>query len=191
MKPSVIFTAAALAASPIAASAASMLGDEVDVTVDSAFGTAISGTATVGPGIELAGSNVFHDYVVDLDLGSITVIVTKPVTAGNFTGILDTVVIDRLDHLVTGVSFNAAASSAFSSGNPDSIDLNTPGRIVIDFAGFASANTPASALRHSFTWDVTLSDEPVPAVPEPQTWALMALGLATLATARLRQRRRG
>jgi hypothetical protein len=37
-------------------------------------------------------------------------------------------------------------------------------------------------------WAVRDGDVPLPAIPEPQTWALMALGLSALTTVRLRRR---
>jgi len=164
---------AALATAPAGAAT-------VHATLVSAFDTPIDAVAEVGPGIEFTGSNVFWDFSLDLYQGGFTLTVAKPSTAGNFTAVFDELVIDGIGREVTGVRFDAAGSSSFSSGDPDDIDLGTPGRIAIGFGGFASANSPATALSHSFNWEVRLGD-PLPPVPEPASWALLAAGFAAVA----------
>jgi len=187
MIPKRLLCILALAASPMAVSAG-LIGDEVNVTVDGVFGTVISGTTTVGPGIELTGTDsLLRDYALNLTDLAFALTVSKPSSAGNFTAILDSIVIEGIDQEVLGVTFDAAASSAFSSGDPTSIDLSTPGRILIDFGGFASANTPATALSHRFVWNLELGGPIQASVSEPSALPMAALGLMGLAFARRRR----
>jgi len=184
---SAVLAAVLLLATPMTVPA-SLLGDEVSVTVDSPFGTLISGTAPVGPGIEFTAIDPFsREYDLNLTAFALVLTVSKPSSAGNFTGILDSILIDGVDQEVLSVTYNAAISSGFSSGNPDSIDLSLPGRILIDFDGFASANTPATALSHRFVWDIVFNETPPQEVPEPAVLSLASLGLVALALVRRRR----
>lgn len=167
--------AALAAALPLGASALGLRGDALHATVINPFETVLDGDFVVGPGDELSADSVFWHYTLDVRDDRFGITVSKPTTAGNFTAILDKVVISGIDATVTGVRFDPSASSAFSSGDPDDIDLSVPGQITIGFGGYASGNAPATALSHTYVWDVQLAP-----VPEPGTWALAACGLAAM-----------
>lgn len=174
-----------LAVLPMSASAVGLIGDDLHATVVNPFGTPIDADFVAAPGDDLAGDTVFHHFVLDVRDNRFGITVSKPTMAGNFTAIFDTVVISGIDARVIGARFDVAASDAFSSGDPDDIDLSVPGQITIDFGGIASGNTPATDLSHRYVWELQLAP-----VPEPGTWALSALGLAAVGW-RLRRARSG
>jgi len=168
---------------PTSASA-TFIGDSVDATVNSTFGTPISGTAVIGAGADFKEVGPSHAYSLDLSASSFTLTVSKPITAGNFTGVLKSLILGNLDFDVTSVIFNAGVSSLYSGGL--AIDFSTPGQIAMATTSFISINSPASALSHSLTWDVTFGDR-LSAVPEPTTLVLIGLGLAGLGFRKKRQ----
>ena len=109
MNPKRLLCILALAASPMAVSAG-LIGDEVNATVDGAFGTVISGLATVGPGVEFTGTDsLLRDYTLNLTDLAFALTVSKDSSAGNFTAILDSIVIEGIDQEVLGVTFDARA----------------------------------------------------------------------------------
>ncbi len=190
MRIALLFAVAAMAATPLATFAADMLGDEVHAVVINPFSTVVDGVAVVGPGVEFTGNDpLARSYELNLAANRFSLTVSKPSSAGNFTAIVNSIVIDGLDHQVADVTFDVGLSSSFSSGDPDDIDLGTPGRIAINFGGFASANTPATALSQTFVWNVALDN--VPVVPEPASSTLMLLGLAGLVMPGWRRHSRG
>ena len=155
------------------ASASSFFGDTIDARIDNFLpGMPIDSSATVGAGVEFVGSTLFHDYSLDIADTSFTLTVSKPSSAGNFTGIFDSIVLDNIDRSITSVTLDSLASSTFSNGLPLTVDLSVPGRIELECSFFCSANTPPTALSQSFTWNVAFAEEVAP-VPEP-------LGLVSL-----------
>lgn len=164
-------------------SSASFIGDTVNATHVNAFGTPISGSAVVGAGVEFTGSNVIHDYDLDIMADSFSLMVSKDFSAGNFTGVLKELTISGIDSAISAVTFNASASSSLSGGDANSLTFGG-GVINVDFDvfTFGSLNTPASALSHTLIWDVTFA-----AVPEPGILALFAAGLFGLGFARRRK----
>ena len=164
------------------AASATFIGDSVDVLATNPFETIVSDTATVGPGVEFTGTDVFgRDYDIDLDANSIVFTVSKDSAAGNFTGVLSTLMISNIDFEVLGVSLNAA-SSACSFGSVSTAFTATS--ITIDGCNL---NTPATALSQSLIFDVVFGDRNVTAVPEPATGVLLGVGLLVLACMRRRR----
>lgn len=151
---------------------AGFINDTLDVKYSSFFGAAFDSTATVGTGIEFSGKNLIHTYYLDFTENAFTLTVSKPSIRGNFTGIFKELKITGIDDAINNIVFDAANSSTFSK-NP-MIDFSQKGSITLSTLFYESANTPASALSHSFTWLVEF--EPV-AVNAPSVAVLFTLGL--------------
>ena len=150
---------------------ASFIGDTVEVEFDAfAANDVLQGSATVGAGVEFTGSELIYDYALDISESAFTLTISKPFSAGNFTGVFGKLVISGIDSAIDAVTFDEIGSSAFSSATPE-IGFATPGTITIGRPSrFFSANTPASALSHSFTWNVDFA-----AVPGPAPLSLLML----------------
>ena len=171
MKPiSKVLTGGALLLATQAAMA-TFIGDSVNVVATIPFGSDISDTATVGAGVEFTGSDIFNrNYAIDLGASTIAFTVSKAITAGNFTAVLDSLFVSNIDYQVLGVTLNAA-SSACSTGAVTTAFTATSINI-----GGCNLNTPASALSQSLIFDVAFGGRNQ-AVPEPSTVLLLGAGL--------------
>lgn len=151
---------------------AGFINDTLSAKYSSFFGKAFDSTATVSTGIEFSGTNLSHTYYLDFTEDTFTLTVTKPNRNGNFTGIFKELNITGIDGIIKNIVFDSANSSAFSK-NPN-INYSQQGSITLTTPLFLSANSPSSALSHSFTWLVEF--EPV-AVNAPSAALLFMLGL--------------
>jgi len=158
-------------------------GDTIDAKVNDVLNRNsphIDSSATVGDGVEFTSSSLFgRSYSLDIAESSFTLTISKPFPAGNFTGIFGSIVLDNIDKEITSVTFDSAASSTFSFGFPLAVDLSTPGRVVLNCTPHirCDANTPTSALSHSFTWNVAFATDDISLKPVPEP--LTIIGSAT------------
>lgn len=153
---------------------ATLINDTVSASYSSTFSNIFNTTAIVGDGVEFSGNDLFlYSYTLDFTANSFTLTVSKGISQGNFTAIFDNLFITGIDATILNVTFDHAASSSFSDNKEPTIDLSTPGTIHLFSSPFAlSANTPASALSHSFTWNIAFESTPV---PNPNTLYLFVL----------------
>lgn len=167
---------------------ATFIGDEITVRYDEVFVTSlINDSAVVGDGVEFAEQNLFKMlFELDFTANSFTLTLTKPQTAGNFTGIFKRLSITNIDAEVSNVWFDDAVSSAFNDNRQPDIDWSNAGQIDLSADFFLSANTPASALTHSFTWNVDFVQQ---SVSSPSTLAIMLMGLIIVMRRRLQKTR--
>ncbi|MFD2167797.1 hypothetical protein ACFSJY_16205 [Thalassotalea euphylliae] len=161
---------------------ATFIHDEISVHYDNIFQSdLLSGTTVVGEGVEFVRTDSLRmTYSLDFTESAFTLTVSKPFTAGNFTGIFSALEITGIDTSILDVTFDSLNSSRFSSNAP-TIEFSESGSIFISTPFFASANSPATALSHSFTWNVLFD---AVEVPNPSVFLLMLLGLFSLVVQR-------
>ena len=162
---------------------ASFIGNSIDASLTNTFDTVFDDTATVGEGVEFSGTSLFYTYTLDFTATAFTLTISKPFSAGNYTGILERLEITGIETDILDVTLDTAISSAFSSNTPN-INFSDPGSIVVFTDLISSANSPASARSHSFTWNVDFDSVAVANAPMLALFVLGFLGLA------LNQRRR-
>ncbi|NTS76511.1 hypothetical protein HR060_06475 [Catenovulum sp. SM1970] len=158
---------------------ASFINDSISVRYDDVSRTLINDTATVGNGVDFVGTDMFfRTFELDFTDNAFTLTISKRETSGNFTAIFSALEITGIDNKVLDVSFDAANSSEFTNNKQPDIEFSDDGRIELSTFLFLSANEPASALSHSFTWNVEF--EPIK-VSEPSALFILLLGYLGLA----------